>query len=257
VTDRTSAIMLVHLYGLPVDLDPIMAFAAKHKLKVIEDAAEVIGQTYNGRPCGSFGDISTVSFYPNKHITTGEGGMVLTNDAALAARCRHLRNLAFDPKRRFRHHELGWNYRMTNLQAAIGCAQLEKLGRNVKRKREIGQAYNKALDGVRHATLPVERTNYADNIYWVYTLVLNDHIKADAEHVMQLLHAEGIGTRPFFFPIHEQPVLREIHADYMTLKLANAESVARKGFYIPSGLGLHFEQIPEVAEKVRRVLNTL
>lgn len=256
LTDKTSAIMLVHLYGLPVDLDPILVFAAEHKLKVIEDAAEVIGQTYKGRPCGSFGDISTVSFYPNKHITTGEGGMVLTNDDALAARCRHLRNLAFDPKRRFRHYELGWNYRMTNVQAAIGCAQLEKLARNVHLKRQIGHAYDKALSSVQHATLPVARTNYAENIYWVYTLVLDDDVKADAEQVMRLLQAEGIGTRPFFFPIHEQPVLREIHSDYATLKLPNAESLARKGFYIPSGLGLHLDQIPQIAEKVRRVLNT-
>lgn len=257
LTDKTSSIMIVHLYGLPVDLDPILAFAAKHKLRVVEDAAEVIGQTYNGRPCGSFGDVSTVSFYPNKHITTGEGGMILTDDTAIASRCKHLRNLAFDPARRFRHHELGWNYRMTNLQAALGCAQLEKLDRNVKRKREIGRAYDEALQGLARVALPVTRTDYADNIYWVYTLVLDETAKSDAVAVMKSLQAEGVGTRPFFFPVHEQPVLRDRYDDYASLKLANSEYLSRQGFYIPSGLGLTADQVATVAEKVRRVVKAL
>jgi perosamine synthetase len=257
LTDKTSAIMLVHLYGLPVDLDPILAFAKKHNLKVIEDAAEVIGQTYKGRPCGSFGDVSTVSFYPNKHITTGEGGMVLADDPDIIQRCKHLRNLAFDPKRRFRHHELGWNYRMTNLQAAVGCAQLEKLDRNVKLKRQIGHAYDAALAGARHVALPVTRTSYAENIYWVYTLVLANDVAADAETVMRQLQAQGIGTRPFFYPVHQQPVLRDLYPDYATRRLPHAEMLAVKGFYIPSGLGLKLDQIPSVAEKIHNVLNAL
>jgi perosamine synthetase len=241
LTDKTSAIMLVHLYGLPVDLDLVMAWAAKHKLKVIEDAAEVIGQTYKGRPCGSFGDVSTVSFYPNKHITTGEGGMILADDPALRERCRHLRNLAFDPTRRFRHHELGWNYRMTNLQAAVGCAQLEKLSRNVELKRCVGRTYDAALKGARHVTLPVARTDYADNIYWV----------------MNLLRAKGVSTRPFFYPLHQQPVLRDLYPDYAACRLTVAETLAVKGFYIPSGLGLKHDQISSVAETVCHVLDAI
>ncbi len=138
ITSRTRAIMVVHIYGLPVDVDPILALAAKYQLRIIEDAAEVIGQTYKRRPCGSFGDISTLSFYPNKHVTTGEGGMVLTDDAELAERSRSLRNLCFGEKR-FVHEELGWNFRMSNLQAALGVAQLERLAEFVQRKRKMGK----------------------------------------------------------------------------------------------------------------------
>jgi perosamine synthetase len=129
ITNHTKAIMVVHIYGLPVDMDPVTALARKHGLFIIEDAAEQHGQTYKGKPVGSFGDIATVSFYPNKQITTGEGGMVLTNDKALADRCRDLRNLCFDKERRYVHQELGWNFRMSNVQAAIGVAQLERIDR--------------------------------------------------------------------------------------------------------------------------------
>ena len=145
ITPQTRAIMVVHIYGLPVDMDPVLELAARHDLKIIEDAAELIGQNYRGKPCGSFGDISTFSFYPNKHITTGEGGMVMTNDGALAERCRSLRNLCFQPGKRFEHEELGWNFRMSNLQAALGLAQLERLDEFVERKRSIGRRYNKLL----------------------------------------------------------------------------------------------------------------
>lgn len=257
ITDKTSALMVVHLYGLPVDMDPILELAARRGLKVIEDAAEVIGQTYKGRPCGSFGDVSTVSFYPNKHITTGEGGMILADAPEVAQRCRHLRNLAFDPTRRFRHHELGWNYRMTNLQAAVGCAQLERLDRNVVLKRQIGHAYDKALANAPHVTLPVPATNYADNIYWVYSLVLDEKTGLDAAAVMKLLAAEGVGTRPFFYPIHEQPVLHDIYPEMARMRLPVSERLARQGFYIPSGLGLKPDQINAVAERVIRVLERL
>jgi perosamine synthetase len=134
ITKKTKAIMVVHIYGLPVDMDPIIYICKKYELKLIEDFAEQIGQVYKNKLCGSFGDISTVSFYPNKHITTGEGGMILTDDDKLAEKCRELRNLCFQPKKRFVHEELGWNLRMTNLQAAVGIAQLEQLDRFVKKK---------------------------------------------------------------------------------------------------------------------------
>ena len=141
ISPRTAAIMMVHIYGLPVDMDPILKLAERHNLAVIEDAAELIGGTYKGKPCGSFGTISTFSFYPNKHITTGEGGMVVTNDPGLAERCRSLRNLCFQPKQRFVHEELGWNYRMTNLQAALGLAQLERLDSTIRKKFKIVSSY--------------------------------------------------------------------------------------------------------------------
>ena len=152
ITTRTKAIMIVHIYGLPVDMDPVLEIAKRHGLKVIEDAAQMIGQTYRGEPCGSFGDISTFSFYPNKHITTGEGGMVVTNDDQLSEDCCSLRNLCFQPEKRFVHERLGWNLRMTNMQAALGLAQLEQLEEVVERKRHMGNLYNELLSGLSNAT---------------------------------------------------------------------------------------------------------
>jgi perosamine synthetase len=257
VTERTSAIMIVHLYGLPVDMQPILDLAARKGLKVIEDAAELIGARYRDGVCGGFGDVSTVSFYPNKHITTGEGGMVLANDPAIDARLRSLRNLSFDPGRRFLHHELGWNYRMTNLQAAIGCAQMEKVQRNIRLKHEIGARYNAAFAGLKGARLPAPDAPFGENIYWVYSLVLDDDVPIDAAEMMRLLAARGIGTRPFFWPLHEQPVLREMYPELRAVSLPHASRVARRGFYLPSGLGLDLDLIPQVANTVKDVLRAL
>jgi perosamine synthetase len=254
ITPRTRAIMVVHIYGLPVDMDPVLALARQHGLFVIEDAAEVIGQTYRGHPCGSFGDISTFSFYPNKHITTGEGGMVLTNDDRLANRCRDLRNLCFGRQRRFVHEELGWNFRMSNLQAAIGVAQLERLDQSLIRKREIGQRYQERLAGLP-CRLPLPATPYADNIYWVFGLVLDEAVPFDAEEAMARLAQQGIGTRPFFFPMHEQPVFRKMGL-FQAVTCPVAERLARRGFYIPSGLALTNEQIEQVSKLVRAVLTS-
>lgn len=254
ITERTSAILVAHIYGLPVDLDPILALARKHGLKVIEDAAEAIGLTYKGRQCGSFGDVSIFSFYPNKHITTGEGGMVLADDDAIAERGRWMRNLAFDAERRYIHEELGWNFRMTNLQAALGCAQLEMLDRNVARKHEIGRAYNQALAGVAGISLPVPTTDYAENIYWVYTLVLDEDFPAEAAAVMAALGAGGIGTRHLFCPLHLQPSLLNRYPSLKGMNLPVSENLARRGFYIPSGLGMDVADIPVISRKIEHVL---
>jgi perosamine synthetase len=164
ITSKTKAIMIVHIYGLPVDLDPLLAIAHKYGLKIIEDAAEMHGQTYKDLPCGSFGDISTFSFYPNKHITTGEGGMLVTDNAQIAEHCRSLRNLCFQPQKRFVHEELGWNFRMTNLQAAIGVAQLERIDEFVVRKRAMGGKYTELLANIPGLQLPLAKTEYANNI---------------------------------------------------------------------------------------------
>jgi perosamine synthetase len=249
ITPRTKAIMVVHIYGLPVDMDPVMELARKHGLKVIEDSAEVIGQAYRGKPCGSFGDISTFSFYPNKHVTTGEGGMVLTDDDALAEKCRSLRNLCFGPKR-FVHEEIGWNGRMSNLQAAVGVAQMERLGEFIVRKREIGRRYNELLDGVDWLELPLPQTDLAENIYWVYGVVLKDSVPFDAEEAMKRLGKLGIGTRPFFWPMHEQPVFRRLGL-FLNEECHVASRLARRGFYVPSGLALTDAQIEEVTKIVR------
>lgn len=253
ITPRTKAIMLVHLYGLPADVAPVLALAKKHRLKVIEDAAQMIGQTYKGRPCGSFGDISTFSFYPNKHVTTGEGGMCLTDDPELAERCRSFRNLCFQKHRRFVHEELGWNYRMSNLQAALGVAQLEKLDEHVEKKWHIGQKYQQLLSGVAGLQVPLEQTEYAENIYWVFGLVLDDNVPYNADQLMKKLGENGIGSRPFFWPMHEQPVFKKMGL-FEAETYPVAERMGRRGFYIPSGLGLTDEQIDKTATVLKKLL---
>lgn len=253
VTPRTKAILVVHIYGFPADMDPILEIAEKHGLKIIEDAAEMHGQQYRGRPCGSFGDISTFSFYPNKHITTGEGGMVVVDDDELAKRCASLRNLCFLPERRFVHEELGWNYRLTNLQAAVGVAQLEKIDEIVKMKRELGSVYNELLKDCPYLELPPAEINYAQNIYWVYGFTLADDFPQNAAWVSRKLAEHKIGSRPFFFPMHLQPVFKK-QGWFQGETYPVAERMAERGLYIPSGLGITSEQQETVAETLKGIL---
>ncbi|NWJ51798.1 MAG: DegT/DnrJ/EryC1/StrS family aminotransferase [Bacteroidetes bacterium] len=241
ITSKTKAIIVVHIYGLPVEMDPVLELCKRYGLYLIEDAAEMHGQTYKEKKCGTFGDISTFSFYPNKHITTGEGGMIMVDDATLAERCRMLRNLAIESKgRRFIHHELGWNYRMTNMQAALGLAQLEKIEEHIVKKREIGLAYDKGLKGIKGFQLPLPHTSYAQNIYWVYGLIANS--EELALKTVKHLNEKGIGTRPFFWCMHEQPVFLKMNL-FSNERYPNAERLAHCGFYIPSGLGLDAKEI--------------
>lgn len=252
INKNTRAIMVVHTYGLPVNIDPLVQLAQKHGLSIIEDAAEMHGQTYKGKPCGSFGDISTFSFYANKHITTGEGGMILTDDEALAEKCRSLRNLSFIPSKRFVHYELGFNWRMTNLQAAVGIAQLERLDEFVSKKREMGKLYTRLLENVSQITLPLHATEYAENIYWVFGILLNHHTGLNAELFMRKLAGQEIATRPFFWNMHEQPILNEMGL-FIDEKYPVAENMARMGFYLPSGMAITEEQIEIVAQKVKEL----
>lgn len=252
ITNRTRAIMVVHIYGLPVDMDPILDIAARRGLRIIEDAAEMHGQTYKGRPCGSFGDISTFSFYPNKHITTGEGGMIVMNDDQLAKDCRSLRNLCFIPERRFVHERLGWNFRMTNLQGALGVAQLERLTEFVERKRRMGRLYSEMLAGLRNVKIPLPKTDYADNIYWVFGLVPDEDTGIDAKEAISRLAKMGIDCRPFFCPMHQQPVLKRMGL-FEGQHYPVAEHLHRQGFYIPSGMALTDAQIGTVAGAVKEI----
>ena len=254
ITSRTKAIMPVHIYGLPVDMEPLLNLSVKYGLKVIEDAAEAHGLHYKGRTCGSFGDVSTFSFYPNKLITTGEGGMIVTDDDAIAEKCRSLRNLCFRAEKRFVHQELGWNFRMTNIQAALGLAQIERMDEFIEKKRSMGQKYTELLGGLNNIQLPLEKTMYAKNIYWVYGLVLNDNLSDDAEIFMEKLKKLGVGTRPFFWPMHEQPVLKK-YGIYVDSSFPVAERIARKGFYIPSGLALADDDIKYVSETIHSIIN--
>lgn len=256
ITKKTRAIMIVHLYGLPADVDKILVLAKKYNLKVIEDAAEMHGQTYNGTPCGSFGDISTFSFYPNKHITTGEGGMVVTDDEQIAERCKFLRNLCFRKDVRYIHDEISDNYRFTNLQAAVGLAQLERLDEFIEKKRQMGRYYTERLQNIKGLILPIDKTDYAENIYWVYGILLDHDIQADNRTVQKLLGEEGIGSRTFFWSIHEQPVYQK-QGLFVNEMYPNAEYLARKGFYIPSGLALTKAQMEKVADIVIKVINKI
>lgn len=253
ITPRTKAIMLVHIYGLPVDIAPILALAEKYGLKVVEDASEMIGQSYRGRECGSFGDISTLSFYPNKHITTGEGGMILTDDDELAKRCRSLRNLCFKREKRFLHDELGFNFRMSNVQAALGVAQLERLDMFIEKKRRIGSLYRKLFEDLDSIELQPCRTEYSENIYWVFGLVLKDSVPIDADAVMMRLAERNIGSRPFFFPMHEQPVFHKMGL-FAGEKYPVAERIARRGLYLPSGLALTEEHVERIVKEFNGIL---
>jgi perosamine synthetase len=252
ITPRTRAIMPVHIYGHPVDMDPLWELAKKHDLLIIEDAAEAHGAEYKGKKCGGLGDLSCFSFFANKIITTGEGGMVLTQDDEMAEKLRSERNLAFQQDRRFYHTELGHNYRLTNIQAAIGLAQLERIEEHVEKKRWIANAYSERLKGIQQLQLPVEM-DWAKNVYWMYGIVLSDDIPFDAAEFARGLRAEGVDTRPFFLGMHEQPIFLKdglfINANYPV-----AERMARQGLYLPSGLTLSISQIDNVFLKVRDAL---
>jgi perosamine synthetase len=253
INHKTSAILVVHIYGLPVDMDKIMSLAKKYNLKIIEDAAEMHGQYFNNQICGSFGDISIFSFYPNKHITTGEGGMVVCNSEQLYDKCQEYRNLSFKKEQRYFHEEEGWNYRMTNIQAALGVAQLEKIHHHIIRKREIGRLYNQLLERIKDKIqLPLQNTTYAENIYWVYGIMCKNQVQRD--FILKRLDEAKIGHRTFFWCMHEQPVFIK-QGLFKNESYPIAEQMARCGFYIPSGLGLSNEEIKKVSEVVIKAVN--
>jgi perosamine synthetase len=252
ISSRTRAIMPVHMYGHPVDMDPICELALKHGLVIIEDAAEAHGAEYKNRKVGGIGDLSCFSFYANKIISTGEGGMVLAKRADHAERLRSMRNLCFRQDRRFYHTELGHNYRLTNLQAAIGVAQVEQIEEHIRRKRWMGKSYTERLEGLSQISLPVEEA-WAKNVYWMYGVVLADDVNYDAAELAARLRLEGVDTRPFFIGMHEQPVLRQ-KGLFANERYPVAERIARRGLYLPSGLTLTEEQLETVCKAVTKVL---
>lgn len=252
ITRRTRAIMPVHMYGHPVDMDPIRELARKYQLIIIEDAAEAHGAEYKGRKVGGIGDLSCFSFYANKIITTGEGGMVLARSADHAEKLKSLRNLCFQKDRRFYHTELGHNYRLTNLQAAIGLSQVERIDEHVAKKRWMGKSYTERLGDLTQISLPVEES-WAKNVYWMYSVVLANDVKYDAVGFAQRLREKGVDTRPFFIGMHEQPVFQK-RGMFKAEQYPVAEYIARRGLYLPSGLTLTEVQLEQVCEIVRSVL---
>lgn len=252
ITKKTKAIMVVHIYGHPCDMDPIIKIAKKHNLKIIEDAAEVHGAEYKGKKCGGFGDISCFSFYANKIINCGEGGMVVTDSKKYRDEAETLRNLGFLKKKRFYHNILARNYRMTNLQAAIGVAQLKNIEKLVRIKRENAKKYNEGLKGIKGLQLPSEK-EWAKNVYWMYGIVLDESTGFNAESFAKKLAKEGIVTRPFFYPMHLQPIFKKMKIKSKG-KYPVSERIAEQGLYLPSGLGLKDQEIKRVCQAVKKLL---
>ncbi|MBL6857728.1 MAG: DegT/DnrJ/EryC1/StrS family aminotransferase [Pelagibacteraceae bacterium] len=256
ITKKTKAIIITHIYGLPVDLDKILRIAKKKNIKIIEDAAEVIGLKYKNKICGSFGDLSIFSFYANKHITTGEGGMICTNDKKLFKKCKSLRNLSFSNSvyNRFNHDDIGWNYRMTNLQAALGCGQLKNINWIVRRKREIGLRYYNKLKNCKNLILQKNITPYSKNIYWVFGVVLKNNLLSKRDKIMKTLSKNKIGTRPFFYPMNKQKIFKRMKV-FKKINMPISEYISRNGFYLPSGLGLKNIEIDRVVKILLKIVS--
>lgn len=246
ITPRTRAIMPVHIYGLPCDMDPILELARAHRLLVIEDAAEAIGSRYKQRRCGAIGELGCFSFFANKVITTGEGGMVTTSDDALAAKLRYFKNLCFPMQgpRRYVHADIGFNYRMPNTSAAIGLAQLERVEDYVARRQNNAARYNERLRGRRGITTPAERP-WAVNSFWMYSILIEDEFGPTRDEVMQRLLEKGIDTRSFFVPMHRQQALIDYGCD-VSGSYASSEDISARGLYLPSSSGLTDAQIERV-----------
>lgn len=260
--NRVRVLLPVHLYGHPCPMDKIMALAKEYHLVVVEDAAEAHGALFYPESekkkalfVGAIGDIGCFSFYANKIITTGEGGMVVTNNDEYAARARSLKDLAHAPQKRFLHTELAFNYRLTNLQAAIGLAQLEEIDKFIGIKQKMAASYKKLLTGVRGLTLPQEK-KWARNVYWMYGVTVEKEFGLSRDELMKKLKEKGIDTRTFFIPVHKQPVFLK-EKDYQGLDFPVAEELSQKGFYLPSGLALTASQIMEVCQSIKEIRKNL
>lgn len=252
ITSKTKGIMPVHIYGHPVDMDPIIKIAEKYNLKILEDAAEVHGAEYKNKKCGSFGEVSSFSFYANKIISCGEGGMVLCKNEKAAELARSYRNLCFKSEKRFWHTELGYNFRMSNLQAAVGLAQFEKIDEYIKIKRELGEYYISKLKDIQELKLQAEK-EWAKTVYWMYAVELDSKLGISADIVMKKLKTAGVDTRPFFIGLHCQPVLREFGL-FENESYPVTEKASKYGFYLPSGLALKKEQIDYVCDSLKKII---
>ena len=254
ITKKTKAIIATHIYNFPLDIDKIIKICKKKKILLIEDAAEVIGQKYKGKMCGSFGDISTFSFYANKQITTGEGGMISTNNKKINLKCKSLRNLCFGQKNRFNHEDIGWNYRLSNIQATLGLSQLKRIKKIVKRKEQIGKKYYSILNRNKNLQILKPKCSFAKNIYWVVGIVIkNKKLKIDAKKLAQKLIKLGIQTRPFFWPMHKQKALRDLGL-FKKQKYPNSEFLSKYGLYLPASLDITDKEINFICRTINHFL---
>ena len=255
ITKKTKAIIITHIYGFPVDMKKILAIAKRKNIKIIEDSAEMIGQTYFKKRCGTFGDLSTFSFYANKHITTGEGGMILTNNKKIYNKCKSLRNLCFGiGTKKFNHDDIGWNYRMTNVQAAIGCGQLKNISWIIRRKRQIGKRYISILKKCNKIYIQPYKLSYSKNIFWVFGILLKKNANISRDQVIKKLLKHNIQTRNFFYPMHKQKIFKKMKLFTKSQKFPNSDCLSKKGFYLPSGLGITNVEIDFVAKTLLKIL---
>jgi perosamine synthetase len=253
ITHKTKAIMVVHIYGHSTNMDPVMELARQRGLLVVEDAAEAHGSEYKGRRCGSFGHVSCFSFFANKNMTCGEGGMALTNDAAIFSRLRYLKNLSFplSNTRVYDHNEIGYNYRMSNVHAAIGCAQLERLDDYVAMRRRVAVSYSERLGDIPGIRLPIERP-WAKNTFWMYAILCEKEFGIGRDQLMADLAERCIETRPFFKPMHLQKAL----CDYgfrAPFPMPVSETISKTGLYLPSSSSLQPEDIDYICDAIRDV----
>jgi perosamine synthetase len=251
ITPKTKAIIPVHIYGHSADMDPILSIAAKHGIPVVEDAAEAHGGTYKGKMCGAMGAINAFSFYGNKIITTGEGGMVTTNDDLLAQKARELKDLAHSPQKRFWHEKMGFNYRMTNLQAACGLGQLEHVQEFIAKKAWMAEAYAKGLADIKGMRLPVTKAE-VKNVYWMYAVLLTEEFPLTRDELRKKLFERGIDTRDFFYSVSAQPIAAPFRTPGRRFPVT--ERIAERGLYLPSGLALTQEQVDHVCSAIHAIL---
>jgi perosamine synthetase len=244
ITPHTKAIIPVHLYGHPADMDPILELASQYNLSIIEDAAEAHGALYKNKRVGSLGLMSAFSFYANKIITSGEGGMVTTNDSVIAERLRFLRDHAMSPEKRYWHPEIGYNYRMTNLQAALGVAQMERIEEFITKKRWVADQYFQRLRGVEYLQLPTQ-ANWASSVYWMYSVLIKEGVPVKRDEVISYLKSQNIDSRPFFYPIHTMP---PYHAN---ISLPIAEKLSGQGINLPSAVTLNEEKIDRIVSALK------
>lgn len=248
INHRTKAIIPVHLYGHPADMGIIMSIAKKYNLLVIEDAAEAHGALYKGKKVGSLGDAACFSFYGNKIITTGEGGMVVTNNRIFAGKVKMLRDHGASKKRKFYHPKLGFNYRMTNLQAALGVAQMRRIDEFIERKISIALTYEKLLKPLVPGIILQPHTNWAKNVFWMYSILIPGKGKKNRDYVIRELRIKGIDSRPFFFPIHSTPRYKTGE------KLPNADYLGKTGMNLPSSVNLEEEKIEFICRNIAKIL---
>ena len=252
ITKKTKAIIVTHIYSFANDMDEILKICKKYKIYLIEDAAEVLGLKYKNKMCGSFGDISTFSFYANKQLTTGEGGMISTNSFSIYKKCLSLRNLCFGRKNRFNHDDIGWNYRITNIQAALGISQLSKLDWTVKRKIKIGNFYYNRLSKNKNIYMTPPKISYSKNIYWVVGIMIKNK-KILASKIIRKLKDHGIGARPFFWPMHEQKIFKRMKI-FKSDNYPNSSYLSRYGFYIPSFIKIKNSEMNFIASIINKLI---